>query len=194
MCVERLKREEQGRLEQEKWKRRMESESVEAQEQLSDLGMLAAELRGSLAQKEKEITILQGRWDIGQENNTNKRFFILQSTLYSFILCFCQVGGRRGTSCWSSEGTERGHVPGVWAERGSGEWERDEGKGRKTEARPRGGAGGFENWAGGHFGHHSCPAGAQVNDNRNYKFISVLNMKGSYYVSVVRLRLKKKEH
>uniref|UniRef100_A0A4W6FP30 Myosin, heavy chain 14, non-muscle n=1 Tax=Lates calcarifer TaxID=8187 RepID=A0A4W6FP30_LATCA len=43
---ERLKREEQGRLEQEKWKRRMESESVEAQEQLSDLGMLAAELRG----------------------------------------------------------------------------------------------------------------------------------------------------
>lgn len=61
MCVERLKREEQGRLEQEKWKRRMESESVEAQEQLSDLGMVAAELRGSLAQKEKEITILQGR-------------------------------------------------------------------------------------------------------------------------------------
>uniref|UniRef100_A0A4W6FP01 Myosin, heavy chain 14, non-muscle n=1 Tax=Lates calcarifer TaxID=8187 RepID=A0A4W6FP01_LATCA len=56
---ERLKREEQGRLEQEKWKRRMESESVEAQEQLSDLGMLAAELRGSLSQKEKEITILQ---------------------------------------------------------------------------------------------------------------------------------------
>lgn len=61
MCVERLKREEQGRLEQEKWKRRMENESVEAQEQLSDLGMLSAELRGSLAQKEKEITILQGR-------------------------------------------------------------------------------------------------------------------------------------
>lgn len=48
-------------MEQEKWKRRMESESVEAQEQLSDLGMLAAELRGSLSQKEKEITILQGR-------------------------------------------------------------------------------------------------------------------------------------
>lgn len=61
MCEERLKRGEQGRLEQEKWKRRMENESVEAQEQLSDLGMLAAELRGSLAQKEKEITILQGR-------------------------------------------------------------------------------------------------------------------------------------
>lgn len=61
MFVERLKREEQGRLEQEKWKRRMESESVEAQEQLSDLGMLAAELKGSLAQKEKEITTLQGR-------------------------------------------------------------------------------------------------------------------------------------
>lgn len=61
MFVERLKSEEQGRLEQEKWKRRMESESVEAQEQLSDLGMLAAELKGSLAQKEKEITTLQGR-------------------------------------------------------------------------------------------------------------------------------------
>lgn len=59
--AERLKREEQGRLEQEKWRRRMESESVEAQEQLSDLGMLSAELRGSLAQKEKEITTLQGR-------------------------------------------------------------------------------------------------------------------------------------
>lgn len=59
--AERLKREEQSRLEQEKWRRRMESESVEAQEQLSDLGMLAAELRGSLSQKEKEITTLQGR-------------------------------------------------------------------------------------------------------------------------------------
>uniref|UniRef100_A0A8C3AEQ1 Myosin, heavy chain 14, non-muscle n=1 Tax=Cyclopterus lumpus TaxID=8103 RepID=A0A8C3AEQ1_CYCLU len=57
---ERLKREEQGRLEQEKWRRRMENDSVDAQEQLSDLGMLSAELRGSLAQKEKEITILQG--------------------------------------------------------------------------------------------------------------------------------------
>ncbi|KAG7272402.1 hypothetical protein CRUP_035597 [Coryphaenoides rupestris] len=57
----RLKREEQGRLEQEKWKRRMENESVEAQEQLSDLGMLSSDLRGSLAQKEKEITSLQGR-------------------------------------------------------------------------------------------------------------------------------------
>lgn len=43
----------------------MESESVEAQEQLADLGMLAAELRGSLAQKEKEITTLQGRLDKG---------------------------------------------------------------------------------------------------------------------------------
>ena len=39
----------------------MENESVEAQEQLSDLGMLVGELRGSLAQKEKEITTLQGR-------------------------------------------------------------------------------------------------------------------------------------
>ena len=37
----------------------MESELVEAQEQLSDLGMLSTELRGSLAQKEKEITTLQ---------------------------------------------------------------------------------------------------------------------------------------
>uniref|UniRef100_A0A3Q3EWP1 Myosin-10-like n=1 Tax=Kryptolebias marmoratus TaxID=37003 RepID=A0A3Q3EWP1_KRYMA len=55
---ERLKREEQGRLEQEKWKRRMENESLEAQEQLSDLGMLSSELRGTLAQKEKEITTL----------------------------------------------------------------------------------------------------------------------------------------
>lgn len=39
----------------------MENDSVEAQEQLADLGMLSAELRGSLAQKEKEITTLQGR-------------------------------------------------------------------------------------------------------------------------------------
>lgn len=61
LCAERLKREEQGRLEQEKWKRRMESESVDAQEQLSDMGMLVSELRGSLSQKEKEITTLQGR-------------------------------------------------------------------------------------------------------------------------------------
>lgn len=61
LYAERLKREEQGRLEQEKWKRRMENESVETQEQLSDLGMLTADLRGSLAQKEKEITTLQGR-------------------------------------------------------------------------------------------------------------------------------------
>lgn len=60
-CAERLKREEQGRLEQEKWRRRMENEAVEAQEQLSDLGMLSAELRGSLSQKEKEITVMQGR-------------------------------------------------------------------------------------------------------------------------------------
>lgn len=48
-------------MEQEKWRRRMENESQEAQDQLSDLGMLSAELRGSLAQKEKEITTLQGR-------------------------------------------------------------------------------------------------------------------------------------
>ena len=39
----------------------MENETVETQEQLSDLGMLSAELRGSLSQKEKEITTLQGR-------------------------------------------------------------------------------------------------------------------------------------
>lgn len=39
----------------------MENEAVEAQEQLSDLGMLSAELRGSLSQKEKEITVMQGR-------------------------------------------------------------------------------------------------------------------------------------
>lgn len=39
----------------------MENDSVDAQEQLSDMGMLCAELRGSLAQKEKEITTLQGR-------------------------------------------------------------------------------------------------------------------------------------
>lgn len=58
---ERLKREEQCRLEQEKWKRKMENEAVDAQDQLSDLGMLLADLRGSLAQKEKEITTLQGR-------------------------------------------------------------------------------------------------------------------------------------
>lgn len=48
-------------MEQEKWKRRMENDSVEAQEQLSDLGMLVADLRGSLTQREKEITTLQGR-------------------------------------------------------------------------------------------------------------------------------------
>lgn len=48
-------------MEQEKWKRRMESESADAQEQLSDLGLMTTELRGSLAQKEKEITTLQGR-------------------------------------------------------------------------------------------------------------------------------------
>uniref|UniRef100_A0A8C2K2R9 Myosin, heavy chain 14, non-muscle n=1 Tax=Cyprinus carpio TaxID=7962 RepID=A0A8C2K2R9_CYPCA len=56
---ERLKREEQGRLEQEKWKRRMEGEAVEAQEQLSDLSLLVTELRGSVSQREKEITTLQ---------------------------------------------------------------------------------------------------------------------------------------
>lgn len=58
---ERLKREEQCRLEQEKWKRKMENEAVDTQDQLSDLGMLLADLRASLAQKEKEITTLQGR-------------------------------------------------------------------------------------------------------------------------------------
>lgn len=59
--AERLKREEQGRLEQEKWKRRMENESADAQEQLSDLGLITAELRGTLSQKEKEISSLQSR-------------------------------------------------------------------------------------------------------------------------------------
>uniref|UniRef100_A0A672P0E3 Myosin-10-like n=1 Tax=Sinocyclocheilus grahami TaxID=75366 RepID=A0A672P0E3_SINGR len=59
---ERLKREEQGRLEQEKWKRRMEGEAVEAQEQLSDQSLLVTELRGSLSQREKEITTLQTRY------------------------------------------------------------------------------------------------------------------------------------
>uniref|UniRef100_A0A8C1NEV8 Myosin, heavy chain 14, non-muscle n=1 Tax=Cyprinus carpio TaxID=7962 RepID=A0A8C1NEV8_CYPCA len=59
---ERLKREEQGRLEQEKWKRRMEGEAVEAQEQLSDLSLLVTELRGSVSQREKEITTLQSRY------------------------------------------------------------------------------------------------------------------------------------
>lgn len=48
-------------MEQEKWRRRMENEAVEAQEQLSELGLLSAELRGSLTQREKEITTLQGR-------------------------------------------------------------------------------------------------------------------------------------
>uniref|UniRef100_A0A8C3AF38 Myosin, heavy chain 14, non-muscle n=1 Tax=Cyclopterus lumpus TaxID=8103 RepID=A0A8C3AF38_CYCLU len=52
---ERLKREEQGRLEQEKWRRRMENDSVDAQEQLSDLGMLSAELRGSLTQDDRAL-------------------------------------------------------------------------------------------------------------------------------------------
>lgn len=58
---ERLKREEQCRLEQEKWKRKMENEAVDAQDQLSDLGMMLTDLRSSLAQKEKEIATLQGR-------------------------------------------------------------------------------------------------------------------------------------
>lgn len=48
-------------MEQEKWKRKMENEAVDAQDQLSDLGMMLADLRGSLAQKEKEIATLQGR-------------------------------------------------------------------------------------------------------------------------------------
>lgn len=39
----------------------MENESADAQEQLSDMGLLTAELRGTLSQKEKEITALQGR-------------------------------------------------------------------------------------------------------------------------------------
>lgn len=39
----------------------METESVDTQEQLSDLGVLVGELRGSMTQKEKEITTLQGR-------------------------------------------------------------------------------------------------------------------------------------
>lgn len=61
LVADRLKREEQVRSEQEKWKRRMETESVDTQEQLSDLGVLVGELRGSMTQKEKEITTLQGR-------------------------------------------------------------------------------------------------------------------------------------
>lgn len=48
-------------MEQDKWKRRMENESADAQEQLSDLGLMTAELRGTLSQKEKEITVLQAR-------------------------------------------------------------------------------------------------------------------------------------
>lgn len=48
-------------MEQEKWKRKMESEAVDAQDQLSDLGMMLADLRASLAQKEKEIGALQSR-------------------------------------------------------------------------------------------------------------------------------------
>lgn len=59
---ERLKREEQGRLEQEKWRRRMEGEAAEAQEQLTDLGLLVSELRSSLSNREKEITTLQTRY------------------------------------------------------------------------------------------------------------------------------------
>jgi len=35
---------------------------VEAQEQLSDLSLLVTELRGSLSQREKEITTLQTRY------------------------------------------------------------------------------------------------------------------------------------
>lgn len=93
------------------------------------------------------------------------RFFTLHLSLYlSVFLFFCQVGGRGSASCRSSKGTEGGHVPGVWAEGGSGERTRDEGKGGETEERPGRGAGGFENWAGGHTRHHSCSAGAKVND------------------------------
>lgn len=58
---ERLKREEQCRLEQDKWKRKMESEAVDAQDQLSDLSVSLADLRGSLDQKEKEIATLECR-------------------------------------------------------------------------------------------------------------------------------------
>lgn len=58
---ERLKREEQSRLEQEKWRRRMEGEAAEAQEQLAEMGLIVTELRGSLANREKEITTLQTR-------------------------------------------------------------------------------------------------------------------------------------
>lgn len=66
--LERLKREEQGRLEQEKWKRRMEAEAVEAQEQMSDLSLLSTELRNGLSQREKEITTLQTRYTQTQPN------------------------------------------------------------------------------------------------------------------------------
>uniref|UniRef100_A0A8C6TI91 Myosin, heavy chain 14, non-muscle n=1 Tax=Neogobius melanostomus TaxID=47308 RepID=A0A8C6TI91_9GOBI len=61
---ERLKREEQSRMEQEKWRRRMETESVDAQEQLSELGLVSAELKGSLTQREKDIATL-ARGDSG---------------------------------------------------------------------------------------------------------------------------------
>lgn len=72
LCTERLKREEQCRLEQEKWKRKMENEAVDAQDQLSDLGMVLADLRGSLAQKEKDITTLQGRWESRKQGTNNR--------------------------------------------------------------------------------------------------------------------------
>lgn len=40
----------------------MEGEAAEAQEQLSEMGLLVTELRGSLANREKEITTLQTRY------------------------------------------------------------------------------------------------------------------------------------
>lgn len=40
----------------------MESEAAEAQEQLSEMGLIVTELRGSLATREKEITTLQTRY------------------------------------------------------------------------------------------------------------------------------------
>lgn len=40
----------------------MEGEAAEAQEQLSEMGLLVSELRGSLANREKEITTLQTRY------------------------------------------------------------------------------------------------------------------------------------
>uniref|UniRef100_A0A8C6TF00 Myosin, heavy chain 14, non-muscle n=1 Tax=Neogobius melanostomus TaxID=47308 RepID=A0A8C6TF00_9GOBI len=69
---ERLKREEQSRMEQEKWRRRMETESVDAQEQLSELGLVSAELKGSLTQREKDIATLQAPATLLEEEGARR--------------------------------------------------------------------------------------------------------------------------